>query len=829
VIGASKIARDITARRKAEEALRKLSLAVEQSPNSIVITDLDAHIEYVNARFCEITGYSAEEAYGQNPRILRSGSTSSAEYAAMWDKLVHGQSWVGEFVNKRKDGTEYIEWAQISPVRQADGSITHYVATKEDITAKKRQEKELEGYRDHLEELVRRRTKELEQARSAAELANQAKSTFLANMSHEIRTPMNAILGFTHLLQTDLSDARQLDKINKINMSAKHLLGIINDILDLSKIEADRLTLEQTTFSVGGALDHVRSMMSERISSKELDFIQDLDPRVDELSVIGDPLRLGQILVNYLSNAVKFTERGSITLRTRLLAEQQDQVLLRFEVEDTGIGISRESQDRLFEAFEQAEASTTRKYGGTGLGLAISNRLARMMGGETGVESEPGVGSKFWFTVRLRRGGALLDEFERPRDRHDIRAGARVLLVEDNEINQEVAKGLLEEAGVAVELAGNGHEALDKVAAQRFDLILMDMHMPVMDGLEATRRLRASAQGRDVPILAMTANAFAEDRQRCLDAGMNDHLAKPVDPSRLFAVLARWLPATADGATQSVRLPAAAGTHDAGQMDTLAPDLEVAQGLRNVGGKRDSYHRLLSRFVANHLEGALRLHGALSDGRLQDAGTHRPYLEKRGSDPRRASGRGTGRPARAKAAARRAARGPRSRHRTTRTGVGARRRRRPGGARRRQYRYACTQAVRARAGAVAHGARCAGSDACAGRPVGRGKLAGDARRTRRASRCNGLEENRQVRGGFRSARRTRNLARRPGGTRDPRAEQALTRYAVRPQGAAHRDAVMPPAPAPPALSSTARPGHRHESAAPRPAPRRGRNTSSTWP
>ncbi|MBK8957315.1 MAG: PAS domain S-box protein [Proteobacteria bacterium] len=619
VIGASKIARDITERRKAEDALRKLSLAVEQSPNSIVITDLDAHIEYVNARFCEITGYSAEEAYGQNPRILRSGSTSSAEYAAMWDKLVHGQSWVGEFVNKRKDGTEYIEWAQISPVRQADGTITHYVATKEDITAKKRQEKELEGYRDHLEELVRRRTKELEQARSAAELANQAKSTFLANMSHEIRTPMNAILGFAHLLQTDLSDARQLDKINKINMSAKHLLGIINDILDLSKIEADRLTLEQTTFSVGGALDHVRSMMSERIASKELDFIQDLDPCVEELSVIGDPLRLGQILVNYLSNAVKFTERGSITLRTRLLAEQQDQVLLRFEVEDTGIGISRESQDRLFEAFEQAEASTTRKYGGTGLGLAISNRLARMMGGETGVESEPGVGSKFWFTVRLRRGGALLDEFERPRDRHDIRAGARVLLVEDNEINQEVAKGLLEEAGVAVELAGNGQEALDKVAAQRFDLILMDMHMPVMDGLEATRRLRASAQGRDVPILAMTANAFAEDRQRCLDAGMNDHLAKPVDPSRLFAVLARWLPATADGATQSVRLPAAAGTHDAGQMDTLAPDLEVAQGLRNVGGKRDSYHRLLSRFVANHLEGALRLHGALSDGRLQDA------------------------------------------------------------------------------------------------------------------------------------------------------------------------------------------------------------------
>jgi PAS domain S-box-containing protein len=546
---------DITERKRTEDQLEMLSqrllLATSSARLGIWEWNVQSNKVEWNDRMFELYGLRREISRASVEGWMNGLHPADKESVLAESRaaLNEGRIFNTSFRVVHPDGTVKYLKANGLVIYRADGKPERMLGINADITDSKLAEEELEQYRFNLERLIGERTKELAEAKAAAETANIAKSRFLANMSHEIRTPMNAIIGLTHLLRRDQPTPEQADRLGKIDGAATHLLSLLNDILDISKIEAGKLTLEETDFNLMSLLDDIRSIVSEPVRNKGL--FMTVEPNSVPLWLRGDSMRLRQALLNYLSNAIKFTRQGTIALRVTPLSERDERLLLRFEVEDTGIGIAQDKLSRLFFPFEQADASTTRNFGGTGLGLAITRHLAEMMGGDSGAVSEPGKGSTFWFTARLRRGHGVMpvtvnesvDSESELRQRH---AGARVLLAEDNAVNREVALELLQTAGLAVDIAVDGSEAVHKASTTLYDLILMDMQMPRMDGLEATRIIRAMPCWDARPILAMTANAFDEDRRACQAAGLNDFVTKPVNPDDLYRMVLKWLSAKPD-------------------------------------------------------------------------------------------------------------------------------------------------------------------------------------------------------------------------------------------------------------------------------------------
>jgi PAS domain S-box-containing protein len=594
---------------KLAESQQSLELALDGGDMGMWDWDLPSGRVLFNERFCAMLGYRVEE--------LR-------PHVSSWEQRVHPDDWPGinaalqphlqgetpayasEHRMLHKDG--HWIWVQDRGKvveRDSQGQVYRMVGTHTDITLRKQIEEELR------------------KAKETAEAAAKAKSNFLANMSHEIRTPMNGVIGMAHLaLQTELTP-RQRNYLEKINISGQHLLGIINDILDFSKIEAGKLSIDVAYFVLDNVFSIVKSLTAEKIKAKDRRLLIEIEPDVPH-HLLGDPLRISQILINYASNAIKFSHSGDILFQVSRVENTGPALVLRFSVQDQGIGMTPEQKTRLFQPFSQADESTTRQFGGTGLGLVICKNLAEMMGGSVGVASELGKGSTFWFTVRLARAtpGFLQSQasdlavyadqqanplaLETKLERRNSLRGARILLVEDNEINQELAIDLLAGIGCEVDLAENGRVAIDKIASSGYDLVLMDMQMPEMDGLRATREIRKDVSLNDLPIVAMTANAMGSDREQCMLAGMNDYLAKPFVPDQLFLILDKWIKPTFSEA-----LPLKATTNDPAHSPAPLleeiPGLNVEMGLSRTMGKPDFYYRILRKFVTQHAEAVAQI------------------------------------------------------------------------------------------------------------------------------------------------------------------------------------------------------------------------------
>ncbi len=724
------------AQRAAELAIANAQLAdiYDSAPCGYHSLDDQGVITTANATELRMLGYSRDEYVGRP--LTEFMTPASVELFRQRYPVFRQVGFIrdAEFDFVRKDGTVLPALVSAVVVRDAQGRHVANRAMVTDNSERKARQRQI----DQMQRELARRAEE-------AEAATRSKSAFLANMSHEIRTPMNAIIGLAHLMSRDSQDALMKERLHKVDGAARHLLQVLNDILDLSKVDAGKMVLEDVEFSRDSLLTGAFEMVAEAAHVKGLELVLDADHLPERMR--GDPKRLAQALINLLSNAVKFTERGWVRLGAELLAEDGERLQLRFEVRDTGLGIAPDRLGALFQAFEQADASTARRHGGTGLGLALTRHLATLMGGEAGADSEPGVGSRFWFTAWVHRAAPAAEAAPEPLPVKDLRAlvvddlpesreaigealsvlglqaeaaadgheavrlaeaqarfgrahdvllidwrmqpldgiatlqalrevmgsglppcilvtahdettmwrqarearfdavlvkpitpsalhdalvrvlqrqgtslpevpmpgeelerelrhrhtGRRVLLAEDNPINQEVASALLSAVGLAVEVAADGDAAVGMALAHAYDLVLMDVQMPGTDGLEATRMIRQRL-GPTMPIVAMTANAFEEDRRACLAAGMNDHVGKPVDPAVLYATLLRWLPR---GAPPSSAPAPAAAAPAATLAERLAPvgGLDLAQALRNVGGQERILQRVMQAFVANYLHG----------------------------------------------------------------------------------------------------------------------------------------------------------------------------------------------------------------------------------
>jgi PAS domain S-box-containing protein len=518
--------------------IRKLSQAMEQNPIGILIIDAQGLVEYCNPFFCALSGYSASEIVGRQPYLLDAGHTPAQTFKDLRATLRAGNVWSGEFIQRHRDGHEFAVYAVLAPLRDEAGRVTHYIGTEHDISAQKQLQSDLESSRDR------------------AEAATRAKSEFLANMSHEIRTPMNGVIGMTDLaLDTEL-DTKQRRYLDTVKSSAQALLVVLNDILDFSKIEAGKLEIEQVPFSLARVVEDTCAAIEVRAAKAGLTLVWDL-PATLPVTMQGDPGRIRQVFSNLLDNAVKFTPQGRITLRVSATPDGTDGYMLACAVSDTGVGIALAKQAHIFSAFSQADSSTTRRYGGTGLGLTICGRLVELMGGRLWVESVPGSGSTFHFTVRLgptaessplypipAHAPTPTDDLPSAQIAPSRSRSLRVLLVEDHAINQLLATALLKKWGHTVVLAENGQQALDLFASSSWDAILMDVQMPVMGGLEATGliRQREAAGTTRVPIIAVTANAMESDRQACMAAGMDAFLPKPLNAANLQALLVQYCP-----------------------------------------------------------------------------------------------------------------------------------------------------------------------------------------------------------------------------------------------------------------------------------------------